>query len=125
MAKTSDRLPVGPETADLTDMLALAPRFEQLRRRSRRQWRRYQSLDDEGGRIAAAAAHEAWSTSVEETLGVVEAISLAPAESIANLAIKVEAICWWVVEDDSILDAALRRWLVRLRRSARQLAREL
>ena len=46
-----------------------------------------------------------------------------PANEHGELVIKSDAICWWVAEDDSILDAAVRRWLLRLRKSMRRLAR--
>ncbi|MEP7241145.1 MAG: hypothetical protein ABI697_09700 [Devosia sp.] len=123
MAKIIDRPSVQPGTADPTQMTVLARRFGRLKRRCQRHWRRYQSLDDVGDRIAAATAHAAWSAGIDETLRVAEAISQTSARDTAELAIKIEAICWWVAEDDSILDAAVRRWLLRFRGSLRRLAR--
>jgi hypothetical protein len=122
MVKPIDRTAVRPEAADTTSMMVMAQRFERLRQRSRRRWRRYQSLDDPGDLKAAARAHTAWSTGIDETLSVVDAISRIPSRDVGELAIKLDAILWWIDEDGSILDAAARRWLARFRRSLRRLA---
>jgi hypothetical protein len=38
--------------------------------------------------------------------------------------IKFDATWWWIVEDESLLDDRVRLWLMRFRRSLRQLARD-
>jgi hypothetical protein len=58
-----------------------------------------------------------WSDTADQTLGIAENISREPAQDVVGLAIKFEAICWWIVEDDSLLDEPARRWLLRFRRS--------
>ncbi|MEO7222459.1 MAG: hypothetical protein ABIY37_08300 [Devosia sp.] len=80
------------------------------------------SLNDKLNPEATASAHRAWSEAIDEALLAVEAISRRPPHNLADLVIQVDAIWWWVQEDDSILDRPTRTWLLRFRRSLRRLA---
>lgn len=123
MAEPVDRRRVQTSEPGVPPIELLDRELQRLRRRAGRQWRAYQGADDGGDRRVASEAHAAWSHSVDEALAIVEIISRRPAHDIVELAIKFEAIVWWVMEDDSLIDAAARRWLVRFRRSLRHVAR--
>ena len=85
-------------------------------------WRRYQATDPQANTLTSLAAHRAWSDAVEEAITTAEKISWQRPGDLIELLIQFEAIWWWVVEDDSILDGSARRWLNRFRRSLRRLA---
>lgn len=108
-------------TAD-HQLSALGRSLERRRKEARRHWRRWQALKERPQDNDATRAGEDWSNSVDATLEVSEVISRVPARDLESLATKFEAVWWWLVEDDSILDASARRWLARFRRSLRQLA---
>jgi hypothetical protein len=66
-------------------------------------------------------AHHAWSEVVEKALTTAETISRQRPRDLDELRIQFEAMWWWIVEDDSILDGSARRWLRRFRRSLQKL----
>lgn len=104
------------------ELARLARELTKCRARAGRLWRRYQVIDDQLDPGAATLAHQAWSECVDASLGIVDSISGQPAHTPADLFIQFEAIWWWIVEDDSILDVGTKRWVVRFRRSLRRLA---
>jgi hypothetical protein len=83
---------------------------------------RYRGTSEGADADGAAKAHQAWSDAIEDTLRIVEAISREQPRDLADLLIQYEAIWWWIVEDDSVLDTSTRRWLRRFRRALRSLA---
>lgn len=100
----------------------LARKLARCRARSTRLWRMYQAIDEKLRPDASTAAHLSWSDTIDEALGIAEAISRQRPRDIAELAMQFEALWWWLVEDDSILDGSARRWLGRFRRALRHLA---
>lgn len=108
--KTTDRPPP-----------ALARHLGIHRRRTRRLWKDYQSTDERVDPAASAQVHQAWSDSVDKALEIAEAMSRQQSHDLAELAMQFEAIWWWIIEDDSVLDGGTRRWLRRFRRSLRRL----
>ena len=100
-------------------------RLDRCRARIRRCWRDYQAIDEALDPTASAAAHTDWSKAVDDALQIAEAISREPAHNITELATKFEAMWWWIIEDDSILDVTTRQWLARFRRSLIRLARNV
>lgn len=91
------------------------------RRRAGRLWRSYQRIDEKRDPAGSAATHLEWSDAVEMTLKIVDAISREQAHDLGELRVQFDAIWWWIVEDDSLLDASARRWLRGFRRSLHQL----
>ncbi|MEO7221635.1 MAG: hypothetical protein ABIY37_04110 [Devosia sp.] len=49
-------------------------------------------------------------------------IARLPATNLNGLAVKFDAIWWWLEQDDSVLDAAATRWLRRFGLALRRLA---
>ena len=109
------------DTAEANDLGGMGRRLDRCRAQARRRWRNYQAIDEALDPTSSAAAHTTWSNTVDEALRIAEAISREPAHDLAELATKFEALWWWIVEDDSVLDATTRRWLARFRRSLIQL----
>ncbi len=107
---------------DARAVTLLARDLTRCRTRARRLWKSYQAVDEQVDSAASAKAHQAWSDSVDEALRISEAMSRQQARQLAELAIQFEAVWWWIVEDDSVLDGSARRWLSRFRRSLRRLA---
>jgi hypothetical protein len=112
------------KSGDATSIGNLGRRLDQCRARARRHWRDYRIIDEKLDPTASAAAHANWSNAVDYALRVAEAISRQPAHDSTELSTKFEALWWWIKEDDGVLDAALRRWLARFRKSLRQLSQE-
>ena len=102
-------------------LTVLGRELRRSRSRASRLWRSYQTADEDA---AITRAHQAWSDAVDDALQIAEAISLHQAHDLGALTIQFEAMWWWIVEDDSILDASARRWLRRFRRSLRLLEAE-
>jgi len=96
--------------ASASSHLAMLGRtLDQLRRRSYRQWRHYQSIDEGEDAATASNAHKEWSDSIDEALGVADAISREPVHDLTDLVLKFDAVWWWIVEDDSVLDLTVKR----------------
>lgn len=83
--------------------------LSRCRARAYRLWRTYQAIDENAEPAESAAAHKAWSDAVDTTLRIAEAISREQAHDLVELRIQLDSIWWWLVEDDSILDANARR----------------
>jgi len=100
-------------------LAALGREFDRRRRVAHRSWRAWQlnAGHDEVGRRP-----EAWSAAIDASLAVAEAISRTPADDLEGLLVKYEALWWWMNEDNSVLDASLKRWFSRFRRDLRRLA---
>jgi hypothetical protein len=60
---------------------------------------------------------------VDQALHTADIISHEPAHDLAGLVTKFDAIWWWIIEDDPLLDDRARLWLMRFRRSLHRLAR--
>jgi hypothetical protein len=106
-----------------SDLGELHTKLHRRRSKADRLWRAYRSSSEEDS-AASAKAHQVWSNTIDEALTIAEEISRHQASSLNELHIKFEAIWWWIVEDDSVLDGAARRWLGRFRRSLHHLATE-
>ena len=104
------------------DLTSLSRDLRRSRAQAARLWRIYQAIDEHLDPSASTLAHGAWSAAVDDTLKIVDAISRKQATSVDEVVVQFDAIWWWVVEDDGILDSAARRWLRRFRRSLRGLA---
>lgn len=117
------RPPTGELAVDTDSPLpALSRDLRRCRSRARRLWKNYQTTDEQVEPAASAKAHQAWSETIDEALVIAEAISRQQPRSLSELAMQFEAIWWWIIEDDSVLDGSTRRWLGRFRRSLRRLA---
>lgn len=103
-------------------LIALGRQLERERARARQCWRRWQRLKEQGSADASLEAAQ-WSKAIEDALRTAEMISREPAHDLAGLSTKFEALRWWSVQDNSILDAALMRWLARYGRELRRVAR--
>ena len=104
------------------DLTTLSRDLQHRRARAVRLWRRYQAIDEQLDPEGSSPAHRAWSEAVDEAITIADAISRERATSLSDLLIQFDAIWWWVIEDDSILDANAGHWLRRFRRSLRGLA---
>ena len=104
------------------DLTTLGRDLQHCRARAARLWRRYYAIDEQLDPEGSTLAHQAWSETVDEALRIADAISREQATSFAELLVQFDAIWWWVVEDDAILDASARHGLRRFRRSLRGLA---
>lgn len=113
---------VAAELEGESPLTALGHDLGRSRRRERRLWRSYQGIDEKRDPIASAAAHQAWSGTVDDALKIADATSRAQASDLGELLLQFEAIWWWMVEDDNVVDGSTRRWLHRFRRSLRRLA---
>jgi hypothetical protein len=113
----------GAQSAHGGDRLAvLALLLHRQRTRARRQRRRWQTLKEGGAEYANGM--QRWSEAIDGALGTAEQISREPANDIHDLVIKFEATWWWIVEDDSMLDATAKRWLTTFRGALRLLAQK-
>ena len=92
-----------------------------LRRRAAWQRRKWQSLRDSGDDAATTAA-AAWSQTIEDALEIATEMAQQPAHDLDGLNVKFRAIWWWLVLDDSILDASAKRWLRAFSKSLGQVA---
>ena len=87
-----------------------------------RAWRAYHSNASKDDSLAAATAHKVVSDAVEEAVRTAEEIPRRHPDGLTSLVLQYDAIWWWIVFDNNILDATTQRWLNRLRRSVRRLA---
>jgi hypothetical protein len=94
-------------TSDDTRLLTLGTQLDRLPRRVRR-------LRAKVGPGGDPTAWSRWSRAVSECAALLEQIAKEPAASLAGLAVKYRALLWQLVEDDVILDRAVRRRAVRL-----------
>jgi hypothetical protein len=92
--------------------------LHRLRRLHRRcQQLKGQSATDPGGAIWAR-----WSKAVEELEALCVEISTMPIVTLVDVAVRYEALAIELIDGDLILDEAVRRRVVRLRRDVRGLA---
>ena len=97
-----------------SELLALDAQLRRLRRRADRQRRRIGS---------SSAAWQAWSTTIDEALAVVDRIARTPAHGLPGLAVKVCATVWFLLDaSDAVLDDEGARQLRALGREVRRLA---
>src|SRR5665213_3662860 len=97
-------------------LTALDLDLQRCRARAARLWHKCQAIDERLDPEGSTLAHRAWSEAVDAALRIADAISLEQATTLADLLVQFGAIWWWIVEDDSILDASVRHWLRRFRR---------
>ena len=70
--------------------------------------------------VEAARAGETWSATIDAAMLLAERIAKTPAHGIDGLVVKFDAAWWYLVLDDSILDANAARWLAAFGRSLRR-----
>jgi hypothetical protein len=99
-ATVNSQPPAAPPDDD--HLLALGAQLDRLRRRGRRLRGKVRPGGDE-------PAWSRWSEVVTECAQLCDRIAKEPAESLAGLAVKYRALLWQLVEDDVILDRAVRR----------------
>ena len=104
------------------DLSSLGLDLQRCRARATRLWRKSHAIDEQLDPAGSTIAHQAWSKTVDEALRIADAISREQASTLTDLLIQFDAIWWWVVEDDSLLDSSAKQWLRRFRRSTRGLA---
>ena len=76
------------------------------RTRAWRLWRKYQSIDEELDRMPRTLHTAHGPRRWRRRSSVADAISREPAHTLDDLLIQFEAIWWWIIEDDSILDSS-------------------
>ena len=103
------------------DLTTLGRELQHCRARAARLWRSYHAINEKLDPEGSTLAHRAWSEAVDEALRIADAISRKQAATLAELLIQFDAIWWWLIEDDSILDASAKHWLKLFRRSLRGL----
>ena len=86
-------------------LLALGAELARLRRRAGGQWRKWRRLQDGANDVEAARAGESWSATIDAAMQVADRIAKTPAHGIEGLVVKFDAAWWFLVLDDSILDA--------------------
>jgi hypothetical protein len=113
-ATVNSQPPAAPPDDD--HLLALGAQLDRLRRRARR----LRSKVRPGGDQTAWAR---WSQAVSECAELCDLIAKEPAESLDGIAVKYRALLWQLVEDDVILDRAIRRQVVTFGRELAELTR--
>lgn len=98
------------------DLIVLGAQVERLRRRVKRLG--YQVRP--GGDHAVWAR---WSRAVAECAELCERIARSPAHDLAGLAVRYRALLWELVEDDLILDLAVRRRAIAFGRELEAMAK--
>jgi hypothetical protein len=88
----------------------LAAHLERCKRRASRLWKNHQAINEQLDPAASAGTHRAWSDQVDEALEIAEAMSRQQANDLAELASQYEAIWWWLIEDDSVLEGSAEGW---------------
>ena len=100
-----------------TDLADLETELRRLTRRADRQKRRIK---------LSTEAWQRWSATIQEGLGIVGRIERAPIRDMVGLTTKFRAILWRIqVDEDVILDEAVRRALKRFGRDVAALMRQL
>ncbi|MEO8758846.1 MAG: hypothetical protein ABI398_13980 [Devosia sp.] len=92
------------------ELAALHAQLVRLDRRAQRQ------------RRAPNADWQSWSTTFDEALSLVDRIAKMPADGLDGLAIKIEAVVWFLDSTDAVLDVKGLRQLRGLAREARLMA---
>ena len=106
-----------PPHADDAHLLALGAQLDRQSRRARRQRARVRPGGDQ-------AAWLRWSEAVAACEALCERIAKAPPESLGGIAVKYHALVWQLVEDDLILDRAVRRLAIEFGRELQTLAEQ-
>lgn len=121
MAARGGKQPAKAREADQLELLGadLARAAARVRRLSHKVKVARQTGDED--RLAAIS--EDWSRTMDKALQLAGAIAQLPANDVHDLVVKFEAIWWFLVEDDNVLDASAMRWMRRFRRSLRSLGR--
>jgi hypothetical protein len=90
--------------------------------RQRRRVRRLRAKVRPGGDAAELAR---WSQAVSECANLCERIGKEPAHGLTGLAVKYRALLWLLIEDDVILDRAVRRRLLEFGSELDALAKQM
>ena len=98
------------------DILALGAQLDRLRRRVLRLSKHAQPGGD-------TILWSRWSRAVSECAELCEQIAKMPVKDLAGLAVRYRALLWEIVEDDLILDIAVRRRAIAFGRDLDALAK--
>ena len=107
-------LPPQQDTED--DIHALGAQLDRLRRRVKRLGRQVQPGGD-------TILWSRWSRAVSECAELCEQVAKLPVKDLVGLAVRYRALLWELVEDDVILDRAVRRRATAFRRDLDALAK--
>ena len=105
----------GPQQ-DTEGILALGAKLDRLRRRVKRLGRHMQPGGD-------PILWSRWSRAVSECVELCEQIAKLPVKDLAGLALRYRALLWELIEDDLILDHAVRRRAIVFGRELEALAK--
>jgi hypothetical protein len=97
------------------DILALGAKLDRLRRRVKRLGRKMHPGGD-------PILWSRWSRAVSECVELCEQIAKLPVKDLAGLALRYRALLWELIEDDLILDHAVRRRAIAFGRELERLA---
>lgn len=98
------------------DLTMQGAKLDRLQRRARRLGRQVQPGGD-------PILWSRWSRAVSECAELCERIAKLPVHDLAGLAIKYKALLWELVEDDLILDLAVRRRVIAFGRALEAVAK--
>jgi hypothetical protein len=107
--------PPVPQQSTRNDVHALGTKLARIRRRVKRLSRQVRPGGD-------TILWSRWSRAVSECAELCEQIAKSPVSDLAGLAIKYKALLWELVEDDLILDVAVRRRAISFGRELERLA---
>lgn len=106
-------------SAGTDDLIALDIELGRLIRRAGRQRRQIPRMPQ------SSEARAGWSATIDEGLTLVSRIERAPANDLADLAVKFRAILWRIQTDEGVvLDEGLQHSLRRFGRQLARMARE-